>query len=105
MFSILGHILESQHTKYNLPDWITAHQNQVKSNEYNTKIYRNVLVVKYKRSAKSGQFKKILSNLFIIILYRVYQKKVDNFETALNLAKRLGVWRFLLMYIAWVLTV
>ena len=32
-------------------------------------------------------------------------KKVDNFETALNLAKRLEVWSFLLMYIAWVLTV
>ena len=29
--------------------------------------------------------------------YRVYQKKVDNFETALNLAKRLQVWSFLLI--------
>ena len=27
----------------------------------------------------------------IFTLYRVYQKKVDNFETALNLAKRLQV--------------
>ena len=41
---------------------------------------------------------------YINNLYRVY-KKVDNFETALNLAKRLEVWSFLLMYIAWVLAV
>ena len=32
-------------------------------------------------------------------------KKVDNFETALNLANWLEVGRFLLIYIAWVLTV
>ena len=32
-------------------------------------------------------------------------KKVDYFETALNLAKRLEVWSFLLIYIAWVPTV
>ena len=29
-------------------------------------------------------------------------KKVDNFETALNLAKRFEVRRFLLIHIAWV---
>ena len=41
----------------------------------------------------------------VIIYDQVYQKKVDNFETALNLAKRLELWSFLLIYIAWVLTV
>ena len=39
-------------------------------------------------------FNKIYTTTKIIslpVLYRVYQKKVDNFETALNLAKRLQV--------------
>ena len=30
-------------------------------------------------------------------IYRVYQKKVDNFETALNLAQQLQVGSFLLI--------